>query len=248
MKIQINQVSKVYKRTPALDGVSCDISPGTVGAVIGLNGAGKTTLLRLLAGLLVPNKGEVLYDGSPFDRRDMDLRRRMFFLSDELPALPDHSPLRHAAMVLPLYGASVDKWKAPLMDLYERFDLLSCLESPMGKLSRGQLYKAVLAPLMLISPELWLVDEPFAAGMDPEGMQVFREQARQAADAGCTVLFSTQILEIAEEFADVIYVLHQGQLVNVLPVAEWKIEREGGSVNGEVLKILGRLRREGVPK
>ena len=204
MKIEIKSVVKKFKRKAALSDVSCDIAPGTVGAVIGLNGAGKTTLLRLLGGVLVANKGEVLFDGKPFDRQDMDFRRNLFFLPDQLPTLGVYSPLRHAAMVLSLYGVEVDAEKEKLMGLYERFDLLPCLESPMGMLSR--------------------------------------EQARKAAEKGSTVLFTTQILEIAEDFADVIYVLHQGELVEVLPVAELKARGGEGHVSEEVLKVLEKLR------
>ncbi|MCC5845739.1 MAG: ABC transporter ATP-binding protein [Verrucomicrobia bacterium] len=248
MKITLDQVSKSFGKTPALDQVSCHVHPGQTVAVIGLNGAGKTTLLRLLGGVLVPSGGRLHFDGRPFDRRDLAFRRRLFFLPEELPTLGEYSPLRHAAMVLPLWGLDVEAEKENLMDLYERFDLLPCLNSPIYSLSRGQIYKAILAPLLLIAPELWLIDEPFAAGMDPEGMMLFREKARAAAAKGSTVIFTTQILEIAEDFADLIYVLHEGRLVEILKVEELSHHLGQQKVSGEVVRLLGRLRSGGETK
>jgi ABC-type multidrug transport system ATPase subunit len=245
MEIELHNVRKMYGKKVALDGLNFRLEPGTVGAVIGLNGAGKTTLLRLLGGVLVPNEGEVLFDGNAFNRADLDFRRRLFFLPEVLPTLFGFSAFRQASMVFNLYGRKLEAEKEALMDLYERLDMLPYADSPLGKLSRGQIYKAVLAPYLMLAPELWLVDEPFAAGMDPEGMMVFRSCARKAAERGSTVLFTTQILEIAEDFADVIYILHHGKLVEILPVADLKASVGEGQVSGEVVRLLGKLRGRG---
>ena len=99
--------------------------------------------------------------------------------------------------------------------------------------------------MLVIRPELWLIDEPFAAGMDPEGMMVFRELAREAAAEGSTILFTTQILEIAEDFSDVIHVLHDGQLARSSTPAELASESTGGDASDGLLTLLRRLRSEG---
>jgi ABC-type multidrug transport system ATPase subunit len=243
--IETQDAGKRYGKKWAIRGVSCTMEPGSVGAMIGPNGAGKTTWMRMLAGIIMPTKGTVLFDGEPFDRRNVDFRRRFFFLPDMLPAFGQHTPLRHASMVLNLYGRDAESLEGDLMDVYERFDLLDCLESPLAKLSRGQIYKTVLTPILVIRPELWLIDEPFAAGMDPEGMMIFRKLARAAATQGSTVLFTTQILEIAEDFADIIHVLHDGHLARSATPAELAAESARGDASEGLLQLLQRLRTEG---
>ena len=145
-------------------------------------------------------------------------------------------------MILNLYGVSADQLKDRLMDIYSRLDLLDCLESPLFKLSRGQFYKSALAPLLALRPKLWLLDEPFAAGMDPEGMMVFRELAKEASLEGCTVLFTTQILEIAENFSNRIYVLHKGQLVQSSTPDELAEKSKKGNATSSLIELLQRLR------
>lgn len=247
MKIAAEEAGKRFRSLWALRQVSTTLPSGSVTAVIGPNGAGKTTWLRLLAGVMFPTEGRITFDGRAFDRRDIPFRRQLFFLPDLLPAAGNFSPLRHAAMVFNLYGIDPEEVRAPLMELYKDFDLLSRLDSPLGQLSRGQVYKAVLAPLLLTRARLWLVDEPFAAGMDPEGMMVFREKARAAARDGCTVVFTTQILEIAEDFADSIMILHQGKLVDTATPADLAARSGHGKASAGLAELLRKLRTSGEP-
>jgi ABC-type multidrug transport system ATPase subunit len=82
-----------------------------------------------------------------------------------------------------------------------------------GRLSRGQIWKTALACVAAVEPELWLVDEPFASGMDAVGMAAFRRQARARAEAGGTVIYTTQMVELAADFADRVCVLREGRVV-----------------------------------
>lgn len=191
--------------------VSLTIPAGNIVAIIGLNGAGKTTLLRTLGGITAPTRGEVRYDGAPFRRDRLDLRRRLMLLAD-FPALyAHHTTLQHLAMLLRVYERLDDRDDAILESLRD-LDLLPLAEAPIGQLSRGQIYKAAFAGLLAVNPELWLLDEPFASGLDPQGLAIVKQRARQAAAAGATVIYSTQILEIAEKFADILCVIDRGRL------------------------------------
>ena len=98
------------------------------------------------------------------------------------------------------------------MELLGQLDLLGIARWRFRQLSRGQIYKAVLAGFLAADPELWLVDEPFASGMDPRGLNCFKEYARDAARRGHTIIFTTQIIEVAERFSGRICVLDRGQI------------------------------------
>ncbi|MCX8155468.1 MAG: ABC transporter ATP-binding protein [Verrucomicrobiae bacterium] len=212
MKIEIRALTKRFGKTCALDRVSFSLEPGQIVAVLGANGAGKTTLLNCLAGLLAPTEGAVYFDDMPFNRGRLDLRRKLHFLPD-FPLLCDHwTIIQHLATVLRIYEADTPGVENVVLELFRKLDLLPLAEKPLGYLSRGQRYKTALAALLAVNPELWLLDEPFASGMDPHGLQIFKEEARQAARHGRVIIFTTQILDVVERFADRVCVLHEGEV------------------------------------
>ena len=211
MRIQIDKVSKRFGRVWALEEISLELEAGQIVGVLGANGAGKTTLLNCLAGVVAPTTGRVLYDGEEFHRGKMELRKRLMYLPDFPLAFARMNVLQHVAMCTRLFDhPDPDPEKVAL--LLDRLSLLPLAGMPLSAMSRGQLYKSALAGLLLVDPELWIFDEPLASGMDPMGIAVFKREARSATNRGRTVVFTTQILEIAEKFADRICVLDHGGL------------------------------------
>ena len=211
MKVQIEKVSKKFGRVWALEEVSLDLEPGQIVAILGANGAGKTTLLNCMAGVAAPSAGRILYDGERFHRGKLDLRKRLMYLPDFPLAFARMNVLEHIAMCVRLYERP-DPDTEKVAVLLEQLSLLPLTGMPFSAMSRGQLYKSALAGVLAVDPELWVFDEPLASGMDPMGIAVFKKEARAATRRGRTVVFTTQILEIAEKFADRICVLDHGGL------------------------------------
>ncbi|MCL4179867.1 MAG: ABC transporter ATP-binding protein [Verrucomicrobia bacterium] len=244
MRIELRGVSKRYGRTQALQGVSCVLAPGQIVGVVGANGAGKSTLLRCLAGVVGADRGEVHYDGERFNRGRLDLRRRLHFLPDFPFLFWDQNPIQHVALALKVYGVPWTGREELVVELLRDFDLLPLARRKLGTLSRGQIYKTGLVILMALDPELWLLDEPFASGMDPHGIDAFRQRARQAATRGRTVVFTTQLLDLAERFADRVGILHRGELHACDTVAALASRTEG---EGGALERIFRQLRAGAP-
>lgn len=240
MRIVIDEISKRYGASIALDRISLEMEPGQIVAVLGPNGAGKTTLLRCLAGITAPDKGAIYYDQDRFRRDRIDLRRRFSFLPDFPIVYPEMSVVRHISMVLSLYETATDGLEDRVIELLQEFDMLSAAESPMGALSRGQTYKAALVALLVADPELWMFDEPFASGMDPRGITAFKRQARAAARRGRTIIYTTQILDVAEAFSDHVCIIHQGQIHAFDSVERLRVETRGVTV-GVLEEIFERL-------
>jgi ABC-type multidrug transport system ATPase subunit len=243
VKIKVDRISKRYGSLRALHGVSFEVAPGQIVAVVGPNGAGKTTLLRCLASIVPPDEGKILYDGEPFVRYRTDLRRRLHFLPDTPPMFPTMTVLRHLAMALRLYEADGDGAEERVLELLREFDLLPLAEMTLQLLSRGQSYKAFLTALLAVDPELWLLDEPFASGMDPHGISAFKTRAREATKRGRTIIFTTQLLEVAERFADHMCVLHRGEAVLFESVErlQARLDKEGGALE-EIFRQLREVR------
>lgn len=237
MKLELAGVSKFFGGTPALDEVTEIFEPGRIVAVLGLNGAGKSTLLHCLAGILSLSAGRFTFDGEPFSRERVDLRRRFGFLPDFPIFFRWMNGLQHIGMVLRLYGQDTPGAEERVLDLLRGFDLLPHAEAKMVTLSRGQIYKMALVALMAANPELWLLDEPMASGMDALGFREFRTRARAAAEAGATILYTTQILSVAEQFSDEVLILHQGRVRARGPAT-------GLHASGEIEQLLATLREE----
>jgi ABC-type multidrug transport system ATPase subunit len=212
MKIEFRGVTKSYRSVRALDHLSLEIEPGQIVSLLGPNGAGKTTFIRCLAGIAAPDKGAVYLDEREFRRDEIDLRRRMHLLPDFPFHFWEQSVLRNISIVLRLYEADGSGAEERVLNLLREFDLLPLALRPVNSLSRGQAYKVALTALIAADREVWLLDEPFASGMDPLGIDAFKRHARAAASRGSTIIFSTQLLDVAERFSDRVCVIHKGAL------------------------------------
>ncbi len=242
MKIELQGIVKSFKARRALDDVSLTIEPGQVVSLLGLNGAGKTTLLRSLAGTVAPDKGQILYDDEVFLRGRMDLRKQFMFLPDFPAIFEEWSPIKHIGMALRLYELAQPGVEERVVEILRELDMLPLANVPLATLSRGQRYKATLAALLAVNPKLWLLDEPFASGMDPNGINCFKRRAREAAAAGKTIVYTTQILEAAERFADRVCVIHRGAIRAFQPPSEPRAESPTGA--SALDELFEQMRRE----
>jgi len=212
MKVALQNLSKRFGRNRVLNSVDLELPEGAIVALVGINGAGKSTLLHCMAVLTALNNGSITFDGEVLRRDRIDLRRRFMFLAD-FPVLTRSSTLvDYLGFVLRLYERETQAATEAVLALLREFDLLALADLPLLQFSRGQLYKAALIGLIAVNPELWLLDEPLASGMDPLGLRAFHRHARLAAESGKTVVYSTQILDVAERFADYAAVLHDGKI------------------------------------
>ena len=241
MRIELRGVLKTYRGVRALDHASLNIEPGQIVSLLGPNGAGKTTLLRCLAGIAALDKGGVYLDEREFRRDQMDLRRRLHFLPDFPLHFWDQSVLRNIGIILRVFGADKEGAENRVLELLREFDLLPLALRPVNSLSRGQSYKAGLVAMLAADREVWLLDEPFASGMDPHGIDAFKRQARAAANRGRTILYSTQLLDVAERFSDRVCVIHKGG-IHAFDTLERL--REKASDKGNVLAEMFRQLRE----
>jgi len=244
MKVETRGLTKRYGRVFALRNVSLTFHPGQIVSILGLNGAGKTTLLRCLSGVAAADSGEIRMDGKRFLRADLELRRRFMFLPDFPLLFWDRAVTRNLSMITRLYERDSADGVAKATALLEEFDLLPLAGAPVGTLSRGQIYKVALVSLILVDPEVWFLDEPFASGMDPLGLRSFRRISRDALARGRTIVYSTQLLDAAEKFSDTVCVLNEGSVRAFSTLNEI---RTASIDQSSPLEDLFRRLREGVP-
>ncbi len=227
MILELRDARKSYGITPVLLDFGLKVEGGELLAVLGLNGAGKTTLLKVMAGMTPLNAGHLLWDGRPFRREDLDRRRRLLFVPDTPFLAPESSVLENVALFLEHY--EVERDAVFIADLLEDFDLLELAEKPISTLSRGQIYKTGLATLFAVDPDMALLDEPFASGMDAAGLQSFQTRARAAVAEGAAFVYTTQLVELALGFATRVVVINRGTIHVDIPIEELRVRVAAGS-------------------
>jgi sulfate transport system ATP-binding protein len=213
LTISIRGLTKQFGRYPALNGVSLDIAPGELLALLGPSGSGKTTLLRSIAGLEFPDQGQVL-----FDNEDVTFAgaaaRRVGFVFQQYALFKHMTVARNVS-----FGLDVRRKDKPARAEIDRRveELLKLVElDGLGKrfpnqLSGGQRQRVALSRALAVSPRVLLLDEPFGA-LDATVRKSLRKELRRIHDAtGVTTIFVTHDQEEALELADRVAILNKGR-------------------------------------
>ena len=205
--IVFRSVTKRFGDAVALEGVSCELAPGRVTALLGTNGAGKSTLLRVLVGLVTPTSGSATIDGRPY-RQLRDPTRMVGVALEGVGFHPGRSGrdhLRILARASSLRESRVDE----VLGLLELSDVSS---RPVGAYSFGMRQRLALAGGLLAEPTVLVLDEP-ANGFDARGIRWFTRFLRDFAERGNTALVSSHALGEVAQIADDVIVLDHGRLL-----------------------------------
>jgi ABC-2 type transport system ATP-binding protein len=213
--IQLVGVHQHYGIRPVLQDIHLQVQPGSTVAIVGPNGMGKTTLLSVLAGVLSPQKGEVIIEG--FRRRgsvddELAIRRRVTYLPDR-PWLPKNRTGREFLLAV---GELYDIDKQRLMDhaerLLELFQLVREGDWPIRSYSNGQKKKIALSAALITECPILLLDEPFGGGLDPAGISLQHVLRRLGRKPTHTIILTAPAPDLIEELAQRIVVLRDGRI------------------------------------
>jgi putative spermidine/putrescine transport system ATP-binding protein len=212
--VLLQDLTRAFGATRALDGLSIEIAPGELVALLGPSGCGKTTALRIVAGFETADTGSVLVDGKdissvPAAKRDMG----MVFQSYSL--FPNMSALDNVAFGLRMRKISVSQRRQRAGDLLDMVGLAPQARQYPHQLSGGQQQRVALARALAIQPRVLLLDEPLSA-LDAKVRLQLREQIRALQQRlGTTTLFVTHDQEEALSMADRVGVMRQGMLEQI---------------------------------
>ena len=219
--VEARGVHLSFGPTPALRGASFAAEAGEIVAVMGPSGSGKSTLLHCLAGILVPDEGEVCFAGARVDtlgeQARSTLRRDRFgFVFQFGQLVPELTAAENVALPLLLRGErradalrQADAW-------FERLDLDGLGERRSGELSGGQAQRVALARALVTEPEVLFADEPTGALDSLTGEHVMNLLTGSARDAGTTVVLVTHEPRVAA-YADREVVVRDGKVTTLLP-------------------------------
>jgi len=202
--VQLQQVTKLFGRFAALRSVSAEFSSGRCYAIFGENGAGKSTLLRVIAGLVRPTSGKVIFDGPP----EM-LRQRIGYVAHASMLYDELSAMENLRYFAALYGIKDDQKMATAI---RAVGLDPDLERHVGDYSQGMRQRLSLARTLMHDPEILLLDEPFS-NLDVASARDIAGLIKHLRDDGKMILVVTHQAGHVDGVADYSLLFSQGQLL-----------------------------------
>ena len=207
--VEVNQVSKSFGKTKAVEDVSFNVRPGEIFGLLGPNGAGKTTTIRMLLDIFKPDAGEVSVLGGPVTE---EKKNRIGYMPEERGLYQDIPLERCLVYFGRLKGMNKTEIDIRLKEWLERFDLTVHRRKKVKELSKGMQQKAQIITTLLHEPDLIIIDEPFTA-LDPVNTQMIKDLLRSQRDQGHTILMCTHQMHQVEELCDRILLVNKGRSV-----------------------------------
>lgn len=220
-RVTLANVSRHFGRRRAVADVSISIGAGEIVGLLGPNGAGKSTLLSILATLVTPSAGSVLYGETGAAHVGAAIRRRIGVLAHELHLYAELTARQNLAFFSKLYGVN----DPAVVDLaLERAGLSDRADESVSAFSRGMRQRLALERSLLHTPRLVLLDEPFT-GLDDRAVTLVGERIRQMAATGAIIVAATHDLDVADGLVTRVAVARNGRLVSDEPATSGLRER-----------------------
>jgi len=211
--VSISRLTKTYASGfQALKGIDLSIRRGEIFALLGPNGAGKTTLISIICGLVNASGGEVRVDGFDIRREYRQSRSRIGLVPQEISTYNYDTVWSAVRFSRGLFGKAPDP--AHLEKVLRDLSLWSRKDSRVIELSGGMKRRVLIAKALAHQPSVLFLDEP-TAGVDVELRRDMWEMVRRLRAAGTTIILTTHYIEEAEEMADRVGVINQGEIIVV---------------------------------
>ena len=237
--IEIKNLSKNYGDKQALKNLNLTIKSGEIFGFLGHNGAGKSITLKSLVSIIEPTSGSITVDGLDLKEHRQEVKEKIAYVPDtpdiflQLTA-SEYWDLLAAAYQLP--EADVAKRRH---DLIELFDMGAHVDETMASFSHGMRQKSVLIGALLSDPDVWILDEPLQ-GLDPQASHDLKELMKAHAAKGKTVIFSTHVLDTAQQLCDELAILKKGDLIYNGSVTDLLAQHDNQSLEEIYLGMAGR--------
>jgi ABC-2 type transport system ATP-binding protein len=251
--LELRRVHKQYSRIPVVQDVSFSAKAGEITGYLGPNGSGKSTTMKMITGLIRPDSGEILFEGSQVQDDLLSFRRRLGYVPEE-PHLYTHlTGMEYLVMAAQLRSMEPKVASERVRGLLHLFGLYSDRDLAISSYSKGMCQKILLSAGLMHNPDLILLDEPFS-GLDVGTSLVLRSLIEELAKRGKVVLFSSHELETVERISSHIVILHHGVVVAddsierlkqlmELPTleqifAELAVEQDAGAISREIADLI----------
>ncbi len=207
--ITVSQVTKSYGDFVAVDKLSLEVRQGSIFGLIGPNGAGKSTTIRMIVNITMPDSGEIRLFDQPMNSK---LQERVGYLPEDRGLYKKMKVHEQLAFFAELKGLSHLEAEKRIDQWLERIEMSEWKNRKWEELSKGMQQKIQFVSTILHSPDLVILDEPFS-GLDPVSAGLLKEIVQELRQSNKTIIFSTHLMQQAEELCDEICLIDHGHKV-----------------------------------
>ncbi len=241
--IKFDHVSKLYGEKEALSDLNVTINNGEIFGLIGHNGAGKTTTISILTSIIEASYGEVYLDDLALSQHRDEIKKKIGYVPDSPDIFLNLTANEYWHFLAKIYDLDRNLAEERIETLSKLFDLSTQKEEMIDSFSHGMRQKVIVIGALVSNPDIWILDEPLT-GLDPQASFDLKELMKEHAKAGNTVIFSTHVLQVAEQLCDRIGILKQGKLIFVGTLDELKANHPEKDLETIYLEIAGRKSQE----
>ncbi|MBI4547627.1 MAG: ATP-binding cassette domain-containing protein [Ignavibacteriae bacterium] len=226
MSILVNNLSKFYADTRAVDDISFEVHSGEILGFLGPNGAGKTTTMRVITCYLSPSAGTVKVEGRDIQTESLEVRKVVGYLPEQNPLYLDMNVLEYLEYAAQLQGVSNSLIPRRMREMVDVCGLDEMKHKDIGQLSKGYRQRVGLAAAMIHDPKVLILDEP-TSGLDPNQIVEIRSLI-QSLGKEKTVILSTHILPEVQATCNRVIIINRGKIVADGPIADLQRSLHGG--------------------
>ncbi len=207
--LEVKALSKRFGDVKAVNNASFSVPEGSIFGLIGRNGAGKTTIIRMMMSIYLPDAGEIILRGTRIGRAFKDISG---YLPEERGLYKKMKVMDLLMFFAEIKGKTGEDVKKKALAYLERFSLQDRKDSKIEDLSKGNQQKVQFISTILHDPEFIILDEPFS-GLDPVNTNILKEIILQLKRLGKVIIFSTHLMDFAENMCDDIAMIDNGKII-----------------------------------
>jgi ABC-2 type transport system ATP-binding protein len=238
MTISINNLKKFYGDVKAVNGISFDVKKGEVFGLLGPNGAGKTTTIKLLLGLLEANEGTLSVLGMNPNTEEVQIKSRVGYVSEEPLIFKSLTPKDLFNFIASIRRLDEEETTLRAQEYMESLGAMDYYQQLIATLSHGNKQKIQIIAAILHDPDLLILDEPLA-GLDAKSVKVVKEILDIHTEKGGSVLFSTHIMEVAQDLCTRIGIINKGKIVGIGTIDE--LRQQANKIGANLEDVFLRL-------
>lgn len=230
--IEVKAISKSFGKLEVLKNINLDLHAGQCIALIGPNGCGKTTLIKSILGMVLPEKGDIIFQNNSI-KKDIQYRSKIGYMP-QIGRYPENMTIGQIVnMVKGIRNAKNDFDH----DLFEQFEIEKIWHKYMNTLSGGTTQKVSATLAFLFNPDVLILDEP-TAGLDPLASEILKEKIILEKSKGKLILITSHLLSELDDLVSEIIFMQEGNLIFHKPVDELKKETGMDKISKSIIHIL----------
>lgn len=210
--IELTHVNKTYGETVALKDLSLEIKSGEIFGLLGHNGAGKSTTIKSLVSIIEPTSGTITFDGKDLKENRLAIKQRIGYVPDTPDIFLQLTAAEYWDLIATAYQLPDAQVQRRIDELTQLFEIAGKENETIENFSHGMRQKTILIGALLPDPDVWILDEPMQ-GLDPQAAYNLKQLMKSHAQRGKTVIFSTHVLDTAQQLCDDLAILRQGELI-----------------------------------